>query len=617
MRKVIFALAIVMWAAGAIAADKIIYVDSNAGGANVGSSWANAINALQDAILLARFFDEPVEIRVAQGIYTPDRGLGIMPGDREASFQLLSGVTIKGGYAGFGATDPNARDVKLYETTLSGDLNGDDVQVAELEKLLLERTRADNSYHVVTGSGADATAVLDGFILRGGNAISDGGGMLNESGNPTIDNCTFIENSANHGGGGGMSNYRSSPTLTNCTFRRNSAKYGGGISCGAYANPTIINCIVSDNLATMTGGGLRNSGGSPTLISCTISGNTAMSYGGGIYCIWSEAMITNCTISENWSWSYGGGIFCEHTPPTINDCLITGNWAYFGGGGISCLVSNPVITNCAISSNKSIQYHGGGIYCGGSSPNIVNCLFAANEAAVDGGAIHCFSSIYYSSSTPTVTSCTIVNNLAGGSGGGISCENTSSLTAANCIVWGNLASYGPEITLHSSSQLNISYSNVRSGRAQVHVYAGCVLVWGEGNIDVDPCFVEPSYWDLNGTPLDANDDIWVDGDYSLKSQAGRWDPNSQAWVQDDVTSPCVDVGDPNSPIGLEPFPNGGIVNMGAYGGTAQASKSYFGEPVCETIVAGDINGDCKVDFADFAIMALHWLDDNNEPQPAM
>jgi hypothetical protein len=64
-----------------------------------------------------------------------------------------------------------------------------------------------------------------------------------------------------------------------------------------------------------------------------------------------------------------------------------------------------------------------------------------------------------------------------------------------------------------------------------------------------------------------------------------------------------------SPVGQEPFPNGGIVNMGAYGGTAQASKSYFGEPICQIIIAGDINGDCKVDFNDFALMAAHWLED--------
>ena len=66
-----------------------------------------------------------------------------------------------------------------------------------------------------------------------------------------------------------------------------------------------------------------------------------------------------------------------------------------------------------------------------------------------------------------------------------------------------------------------------------------------------------------------------------------------------------------SPIGYEPFPNGAIVNVGAYGGTAEASKSYFGQPVCRVVVAGDINGDCRVDFTDFAIMSLHWLGDNS------
>ena len=64
-----------------------------------------------------------------------------------------------------------------------------------------------------------------------------------------------------------------------------------------------------------------------------------------------------------------------------------------------------------------------------------------------------------------------------------------------------------------------------------------------------------------------------------------------------------------TPIGLEPFPNGGRINMGAYGGTVEASKSYFGEPVCETIIAGDINGDCKVDFFDVAIVGYHWLEE--------
>ena len=135
--------------------------------------------------------------------------------------------------------------------------------------------------------------------------------------------------------------------------------------------------------------------------------------------------------------------------------------------------------------------------------------------------------------------------------------------------------------------------------------------YGQGNIDVDPCLADPGYCDPNGTPEDANDDFWVDGDYHLKSQAGRWDPKSQTWVQDDVTSPCINAGNPLDPIGPEPFPNGGIINMGAYGGTSEASKSYFDKPPCEIIVAGDINGDCEINFKDFMFIGLHWQENNN------
>ena len=125
---------------------------------------------------------------------------------------------------------------------------------------------------------------------------------------------------------------------------------------------------------------------------------------------------------------------------------------------------------------------------------------------------------------------------------------------------------------------------------------GSILNWGEGNTTDDPLFADPN-----------NDD------YHLMSQAGRWDPDSQTWIQDDVTSPCLDAGDPMSPIRWESFPNGGFVNMGAYGGIHQASRSYFGVPVCETIVAGDINGDGQVNRADLEITALHWTDEEHWP----
>lgn len=62
-----------------------------------------------------------------------------------------------------------------------------------------------------------------------------------------------------------------------------------------------------------------------------------------------------------------------------------------------------------------------------------------------------------------------------------------------------------------------------------------------------------------------------DLDYHVKSEYGRW--NGSAWVNDAVTSPCVDGGYPTSSFENEPTPNGGIINIGVYGNTVEASKS--------------------------------------------
>jgi len=161
---------------------RIIYVDDDAAGANGGTNWENAYAFLQDALADADSAEKPVEIHVAQGIYKPDEGTGITRGDREATFQLINGVTLKGSYAGTPEANPNTRDIELYKTILSGDLNGDDVEVVHLQNLLIEPNRTDNSYHVITGSNIDETAILDGFIIISGNASvfpnNDGGGIV-------------------------------------------------------------------------------------------------------------------------------------------------------------------------------------------------------------------------------------------------------------------------------------------------------------------------------------------------------------------------------------------------------------------------------------------------------
>jgi PKD repeat protein len=77
-----------------------------------------------------------------------------------------------------------------------------------------------------------------------------------------------------------------------------------------------------------------------------------------------------------------------------------------------------------------------------------------------------------------------------------------------------------------------------------------------------------------GTCDISADPLFVDsanGDFYLKSTGGRW--NGSTWATDDVTSPCIDAGDPASDYSNEPEPNGKRINIGAYGNTQEASKS--------------------------------------------
>ncbi len=136
--------------------------------------------------------------------------------------------------------------------------------------------------------------------------------------------------------------------------------------------------------------------------------------------------------------------------------------------------------------------------------------------------------------------------------------------------------------------------------------------WAGADPHITNCIFYNNYWgDLfdctadNSWIADVNntDPGFVDaenGDYHLLSRRGRYWPQHQLWVMDDVTSPCIDAGDPNDNPASEKIPNGARINMGAYGGTKYASMS-------EMPVKADINSDGIVDLLDYAIFAEDWL----------
>jgi carboxypeptidase T len=249
------------------------------------------------------------------------------------------------------------------------------------------------------------------------------------------------------------------------------------------------------------------------------------------------------------------------------NCVLAGLTINDSHNGIYCSDSSPTIINCVISGNtgSAIELHNGG------SPKIKNCEISRNS----GTGIEMFvllSGRHKIYNYPTIANCLIAENQQNGISGGMP-------TITNCTIVANTG-HGVSSLMPTVTNSIIYYNSVDSdvlqieGDAAIVTYTDVQGGWpGQGNINVDPFFAKVGYWDPNGTPEDVNDDFRVRGDYHLQSQAGRWDPESQTWVVDDVTSPCIDAGDPSSLLGLESMPNGGIINLGAYGGTIEASKS--------------------------------------------
>ena len=245
--------------------------------------------------------------------------------------------------------------------------------------------------------------------------------------------------------------------------------------------------------AVLTGFTLRN--GTGTVIN-------EHRQGGGVYCADSSPTLRYCNIEENVAGWLGGGMRLNRSNPRIIKCKIRNNSSVANGGGINCYLSSPVIEECVINGNTSNEFHGGAFYLTtDSNPLIVNCTITENTSR---------------------------------HGGGIYCER-SHPDLVNTIMWDNVPQEIYFEVEGPPGQITISYSDIQGGEEEIVLNDNGELNWSEGNIDANPCFVDPD-----------------NGDFRLS-----W----ENYPEDDETkSPCIDTGDPDS----DPDPDDTRADMGAF-----------------------------------------------------
>jgi len=449
-------------------AQDTIYVNQTATGSNDGTSWTNAYTFLQDALQAAQSGDE---VWVAQGVYRPDQGAGIVPGDREASFALIAGVVLYGGFSG-NESSRDQRDWEYNPTILSGDLLSNDI--GQTDPFVAER--ADNSFQIVRISvpTTDDAPTLDGFSISGGSAFVDGfkmgGGLfLDVGGHAILTHLKFRNNFACHTGGG-MHSWGTF-VLTQSEFENNAVGLGvsgchGWTGGGLYHRPY---ALANEELATARVDDL------------IFNSNSSMVEGGALGVWIGPLIVSNTTFINNQGESAGAAYHFKVQVETPVD--------YF---------------NVRFIGNKATRGEGGAISLDGSVVRIMNALFNGNKVLPSlaptqaGGAV----SAYEKASSLDIINSTFVKNSAP-TGGAIWRSSTGQLGSIriwNSIFWNNSATADEIFRNDSPYAIQIGNSIVEGGFAIGITGVGPIL---EG----DPLFRDPPGADNNlGT---------LDDDYSL------------------------------------------------------------------------------------------------------
>lgn len=262
-----------------------------------GRSWATAYTTLQEAIDAGR--DRDQEVWVAKGVYDEKRSVFPNSDDNlNGCLEMHSGVALYGGFAGT-ETIRKQRNWALNSTVIDG-------------SKAIHNASGRPAYSPAKGVivGAD-DAILDGFVIQGGNAEDlGGGGMYNPDASPVISHCIFRNNSADIGGAM-LNDGGAAPVITNCLFYANQASgSGSAIYNMNTATPLIVNCTFTGNLQGQSAVYNINTA-RPTLTNCIIYGNVGD--------IGSEQSVIDAggpIVNQCWLASSADPLFAD---PAVND----------------------------------------------------------------------------------------------------------------------------------------------------------------------------------------------------------------------------------------------------------------------------------------------------------
>ncbi len=229
----------------------------------------------------------------------------------------------------------------------------------------------------------------------------------------------------------------------------------------------------------------------------------------------------------------GGGLFIKNTSPTIWRCVITSNTAVVGAG-VYINGGAPLLERNFIHHNTASTSGGGLRITTNSLADILTNLITGNRSNTPGGAgidvLNCLAS------APVIRHNVIAGNYAGAKGSAVSCSSASPSVFDNVCAFNRGAGAGAG-ALYSEGGgapfwcYNDAWTNIPTN------YGAGVILCAVGSIALNPIFANPGFWsDVNGTPGNLSDDLWVDGDYHIGAgspciDSGLWtSPWPPPWV---------------------------------------------------------------------------------------